>query len=230
MTTEGARMGLGSQKRGRQAAGADVSGTRERIMDFAYQEFADKGLSGARVDDIADLVKTSKRMIYYHFGSKEGLYQAVLERAYTGIRETEATIPADLISPEEALRLIVGTSFDYHSANPMFVRLVMNENIHRAEHLDVSARAANRKIIDTLTHILERGQSAGVFRRDIDPMQLHLTISALGFHFVSNQHTFARVFDLDMTSKGAIAARRKIAIDTVMRWVKVCPAWDDPVR
>lgn len=208
-----------------QPSNGDLGGTRERIMDVALREFADKGFSGARVDDIAHLVNTSKRMIYYHFKSKDDLYKAVLERAYEGIRETEAATGADQLSPEDALKLIVRTSFDYHCANPMFVRLVMNENILRAEHLDVAARKSNSKIIETLTKILKRGEDAGVFRSGIDPVQLHLTISGLGFHFVSNQHTFSQVFDLDMASPTAIAARRDIAIEVVMRWVKDCPSW-----
>lgn len=225
MTATTALKGSRANEMASQPSGSDVGGTRERIMDVALREFADKGLSGARVDDIANLVKTSKRMIYYHFSSKDGLYKAVLERAYEGIRATEAATGADMLSPEDALRLIVGTSFDYHNANPMFVRLVMNENIHRAEHLDVSTRKTNSKIIDTLTNILKRGQVAGVFRKDIDAVQLHLTISGQGFHFVSNQHTFGQVFDLDMSSPEGVAARREIAIDIVLRWVKVCPGW-----
>ena len=224
MATRRALKALGVGEMDSEPGSSDLGGTRERIMDVALREFADKGLSGARVDDIAALVKTSKRMIYYHFASKEGLYQAVLARAYQGIRETEAATRTDLLSPDEALRMIIGISFDYHCANPMFVRLVMNENIHRAEHLDASTRTSNRKIIDTLARILERGQETGTFRNDIDPMQLHLTISAMGFHFVSNQHTFARVFDFDMTSPQAVETRREIAIDIVMRWVKACPS------
>ncbi|MCR5879287.1 TetR family transcriptional regulator [Phenylobacterium sp. J367] len=200
-------------------AQVEALGTRERIMEVALKEFADKGLSGARVDDIADQVKTSKRMIYYHFGSKEGLYQAVLARAYEGIRQSEATVRTELLSPREALRTIVGVSFDYHNSHPMFVRLVMNENIHYAEHLDVATREANRGIIERLREILERGEQSGDFRAGLDARQLHLTISALGFHFVSNQHTFSKVFDWDMTSHEAVAARREIAIDTVLRWV-----------
>ena len=225
MAASGAVAALEARVMGSQPSTVELGGTRERIMDVALREFADKGLSGARVDDIAQLVNTSKRMIYYHFKSKDELYKAVLERAYEGIRETEASTGADQLSPEDALKLIVRTSFDYHSANPMFVRLVMNENIHRAEHLDIAARKSNSKIIDTLTKILKRGEEAGVFRSGVDPIQLHLTISGLGFHYVSNQHTFSQVFDFDMTSPEAIATRREIAVEVVMRWVRPCPGW-----
>lgn len=200
--------------------GTDERSSRERILDVALEEFADKGLSGARVDEIADRVQTSKRMIYYHFSGKEELYRAVLARAYEGVRSYEATMHAELLPPEEALRKIVGATFDHHVSNPAFVRLVMNENIHRARHLDLSIRTINNALIETLRQILERGARSGVFRSGIDPLQLRLTIAALSFHYVANRHTFSQGFGMDMTSPDAVAERRKITIDTVLAWVR----------
>jgi AcrR family transcriptional regulator len=198
-----------------------TSSSRDKILRVALHEFAAKGLSGARVDRIAAQARTSKRMLYYHFAGKEALYRAVLEKAYAGIRQAEAVIDVDHMEPVDALREIVGSSFDYHSSNEMFVRLVMNENIHRARHVPEAQVSENRKIIDTLTRILKRGQKAGQFRRGIDPRQLHLTISGLGFHFISNRPTFSRIFELDMSTPAALARRRAIAIDTVLRWCGV---------
>jgi len=197
-------------------------GSREKILEVALREFSGKGLSGARVDRIAALAKTSKNMIYYHFSGKEGLYREVMRNAYKGIRQNERTLEVATLEPEDALRAIVFLSFDYHSNNEMFVRLVMNENIHYAKHLKRTEdiKEDNRLIIETLEDILRRGQSIGIFRSDIDPTHLHLTISALGFHYVSNRYSFSKLFDLDMSSEKAVADRREAVADIVLNWCR----------
>jgi AcrR family transcriptional regulator len=198
-------------------------GSREKILRIALREFAAKGLSGARVDRIAALAKTSKRMLYYHFKNKEHLYRAVLDQAYAGIRAREADLDIERMDPIEALRAIVIRSFDYHCQSASFVRLVMNENIHHARHISTSMVEGNRTIIAILTRILERGAENGSFRRGIDPKHLHLTISGLGFHYVSNRYTFSHIFEMDMESPAAIAERREIAVDIVLRWCQEVP-------
>src|SRR5580658_165234 len=118
----------------------DPEATRRNILEIATEEFADNGFSGARVDDIAARTDTSKRMIYYYFGDKEGLFVAVIEQAYGRIRQIEANLKLDHLDPEQALRTLVGFTFDYHNANEGFIRLVMVENIHKGVHL---ARSSN---------------------------------------------------------------------------------------
>ena len=118
-----------------------------------------KGLSGSRVDEIAERTHTVKRMIYYYFGSKEGLYRAVLERAYEQIRSIESSLDLNALPPDEALRALVRTTFDYHNKHPEFVRLVMNENIHHGDHIGHLAgiKSRNRTVIAMLRTILDRG-------------------------------------------------------------------------
>lgn len=196
--------------------------TRENIIDVAMEEFSQKGLAGARIDEIAERTASSKRMIYYYFGGKDGLYRAVLERAYSRIRAQEQSSQFEDLPPEEALRAMVGHNFDYHYDHPEFVRLVMNENLHYAEHLQQieSMKERNRSVIDQLGAILERGRTAGVFRQGIDPVDLHLTISALSFYNVSNRHTVACNFGVDFTAPAMKARRREQIIQAVSRWVK----------
>jgi AcrR family transcriptional regulator len=203
----------------------DAEASRADILAAATREFSEKGLSGARVDSIADRTKINKRMIYYYFGSKEGLYRAVLERSYGHIRMSESAVELDSLAPEEALRQHVRHTFDYHNMHPDFVRLVMNENIHQAAHIGelASIRTRNRAVIKTMRSILDRGIASGVFRSDIDPVELHMSISALCFYNVSNRYTFAKIFDRDMTSSAAVAARREVVVDMIMRWVAATP-------
>jgi AcrR family transcriptional regulator len=195
--------------------------TREDILDVAYSEFAEKGLAGARIDEIAEKTATSKRMIYYHFGSKDGLYRAVLERAYDRIRTQEQAARFQDLPPDQALRAIIGHNFDYHFEHPEFVRVVMNENVHKGEHIATipDMKERNRSVIDSLRIILERGAREGLFRSGIDPVDVHMTISALSFYNVSNQFTFKHNFDVDLATPAARARRRVQIVECVLAWV-----------
>lgn len=216
--------GPGTSGRGRSEVGRtnDPEKTKRNILDVAREEFSSKGLSGARIDEIAARTQTSKRMIYYYFGSKEGLYIAVLEEAYRGIRGIEAQLDLEDLSPEEALRKLVAFTFEYESGNPDFIRLVMNENIHQGEYLKQSKaiRGLNVPAIDAIRKIYERGRAAKVFRPGLDPIDLHMSISALCFFNVANRHTFSTIFDHDMSSPAAQRRRRDTVVEMILRFVK----------
>jgi len=207
----------------------DAEATRAEILSVATEEFASKGLSGSRVDEIAERTRTVKRMIYYYFGSKEGLYRAVLENAYDHIRTIESDLDLDSLPPVEALRRLVQVTFDYHNKHPEFVRLVMNENIHKGAHIGhlSNIKERNRSVIATLRKLIDRGVRAGEFRSDLDPIELHMSISALSFYNVSNRYTFSTIFGRDMSSAKAAAARRDVVIDMIERW---CRPEDPPVK
>lgn len=200
----------------------DPERTMADIIEVATQEFSEKGLAGARIDDIAQAMQTSKRMIYYYFGSKEGLYVAVLEEAYRRIRQIETELHLEDLAPEDALRKLVGFTVDYQLANPDFIRLVMNENIHRGEFLAQSKtiQQLNVPVINAVRKVYERGVKAGVFRAGIDPVDLHMSISALSFFNVSNRHTFSLIFKRDLESPAAVVARRDSIIEMVVRFVR----------
>jgi AcrR family transcriptional regulator len=200
----------------------DPDRTTANILEVATAEFASKGLAGARIDEIAALTRTSKRMIYYYFGSKEGLYIRVLEEAYARIRRIEAELKLENLEPERALRTLVGFTFDYQLANPDFIRLVMNENIHRGEFLAQSRtiQELNVPVIHAVSQVYARGVKAGVFRPDVDPVDLHMSISALCFFNVSNRHTFSLIFKRDLESAAAIAARRESIVEMIVRHVR----------
>ena len=144
----------------------DPEGTRRDILRIATAAFADRGFAGARVDEIAELTQTTKRMIYYYFGSKEGLYLRVIEEAYRGIRDLERHLDVEDLDPADALRRLAETTFDHHTSHRDFVRLVQIENIHRAEHILRSEviHDLNTPAIDTLRAVMRRGIAEGVFR------------------------------------------------------------------
>lgn len=203
----------------------DPERTMANILEVATREFGEKGLAGARIDAIADATHTSKRMIYYYFGSKEGLYLAVLEEAYRRMRAQEAALHLEDLPPEEALRRLVAYTFDHHRSNEPFIRLVMSENIHRGQYLARSRviQELNVPAITAVRALYERGVAQGVFRPGIDPLDLHASISALAFFSVSNRHTFDLIFKRDSTDPEAVRRRRDEVVEMVVRYVRADP-------
>ncbi len=199
----------------------DPERTMAGILAVATKEFADKGLTGARIDAIADATHTSKRMIYYYYGSKEGLYLAVLEDAYRRVRATEADLHLADLTPQDALKALVGFTFDHHHSNQDFIRLVMSENIQRGEYLVQSKliQELNASVIQSIEALYKRGVKAGVFRKGLDPIDIHASISALTFFNVSNRYTFDLIFQRDGQNAKALAERRQSVVDMVFRFV-----------
>lgn len=199
----------------------DIARTRADILAAALIEFAEKGLSGARVDEIAARTRTTKPAIYYHFGNKEGLYTAVLEAAYGGIRDMERGLALDMADPVRSMRRLVEASFDYHAANPDWVRLVCVENIHGGRHIAgrQEFERRNAPILTVVNDLLEAGVARGVFRRGVDPVDLHWMISSLCFYRVSNRHTWAVNFGIDMLDAAHATAQRTMAVEAVLRFL-----------
>ena len=198
--------------------GRDADRTRAEILDVATAVFADQGYSGARVDEIAARTSTTKRMLYYYFGSKEGLYLAVLERAYAGIRALESRLDVEHLPPVEAIRQLAELTFDHHESHPDFIRLVSIENIHRAEHLRTSPvlEELSGPALQVLTGILERGRAEGLFRDDVDALDVHMVISAFCVFRIANRHTWSAIFGRDMLDPARRAHHRALLGDLVL--------------
>ncbi len=196
--------------------------TMAEILAVATEEIANKGLAGARIDEIAERTRTSKRMIYYYFDSKEGLYVAVLEAAYSRLREIESGLHLDDLAPEAALRRLVEFTFDHHAGNEDYIRIVMGENINRAEYLAISKsiQGLNVPALQSINQLYERGVAQGIFREGLAAIDIHATISALSFFNVSNRFTFGTIFKLDLRDKAVAAKRREQIVETVLRFVR----------
>lgn len=192
------------------------------IIEVAMAEFAEKGLAGARIDEIAAATQTSKRMIYYYFGSKEGLYLAVLEESYRQMRETESKQHLEDLEPEAALRKLVEFTFDHHVSSENYIRVVMSENMNRGQYLAQSQtiQQLNVPAISAIRKLYERGVASGVFRPGLNAIDIHESISALAFFNVSNRHTFGLIFKRDMSAPKIAAARRAAITEMVVRYVR----------
>jgi AcrR family transcriptional regulator len=199
-------------------SGGRASRTQADILEVARAEFAANGFAGARVDEIAARTRTTKRMLYYYFGSKEGLYLAVLEGAYAQIRKVERDIRVDDLSPIDALRTIAVATYDHHTTHEEFIKLVSIENIHRAEHLRQSEAILRENVtgVTLLEEVIERGVDAGLFRDDVDAIDVHMMISAYAFFHVANRHTFAALFNRDMLEPALQPAHRELMGDMIV--------------
>jgi AcrR family transcriptional regulator len=202
--------------------GRDAAATRQDILGAAMVEFSRKGLGGARVDAIALRAKANKRMIYHYFGSKEKLFTAVLEEAYGHIRSAELELPLAELAPEEALERLVRFTWDYYLAHPGFISLVNSANLHKARHVRGSERfrASGPPFVDLVKSILDRGVAAGVFRAGIDPVQLNITIAAIGYYYLTNRFTSGILFERDFMTEDRLTERFAFNLDTVMRLVR----------
>jgi AcrR family transcriptional regulator len=203
----------------------DAERTRGELLAVATEVFAESGYSGARVDEIAERTRTTKRMIYYYFGGKEQLYLAVLENAYRGIREAEQKLRVDHVDPVVAIRRLAELTFDHHIAHDAFIRLVSIENIHRGEFIAKleSLREISAPATSVLDEILRAGRADGKFRDDVDALDVHIVISAYCVFQVANRYTFGFLFGVDFTETSQRAHLRRMIGDVVVGWLTAAP-------
>jgi AcrR family transcriptional regulator len=199
----------------------DPERTRSELLAVASTVFARNGYSGGRVDEIAELTRTTKRMIYYYFGGKEQLYLAVLEQAYQGIRDAEQRVDVTGLDSVDAVRRLAELTYDYHRGHQDFIRLVSIENIHRGEFIRQidSLRSRARPALSLLDRLLADGRHAGVFRTDVDSVDVHLVISSYCVFQVANQHTFGYLFDRDLLAPESRDHFRSMIGDVVVGWL-----------
>lgn len=200
-------------------ASRDADRTRASILKAATEEFAAHGLGGARVDAIAQRAKTNKRMLYYYYHDKEGLYLAVLEAAYEHIRGEEQKLNLRDLSPEDGMRELCAFTWRYFVAHPEFMSLLNTENLHRARYLkrSIKVRALHSPLVDMLSELLARGVRHRVFRSGVDPVQLYISIAALGYFYLGNGYTLSTIFGCDLLSPRARAQRLAHVSELVLR-------------
>jgi AcrR family transcriptional regulator len=200
----------------------DSERTRAAILAAATHEFARHGLGGARVDRIAARARTNKRMLYYYFGSKDALFLTVLENTYAGIRNAEKSLSMLDVPPAEGIRRLIHFTWDYYVAHPEFLTLLNSENLHRAAHLRRSrdVRAMNSPLIETLRVVLARGRAAQAFRGGVDPLQLYVSIAALSYFYLGNNHTLSAVFGRDLATPESRAERLAHMTDVILGYLR----------
>jgi AcrR family transcriptional regulator len=201
--------------------GRDADRSRDAILAAARDEFAEHGLGGARVERIAERAALNKRLIYYYFENKDSLFSAVLEDTYLNIREAEKRLHLTDLTPADAVRKLTEFTWTYYLEHPEFLTLLNSENLHRARHLDGSARVRelNSPLIQTLAEVLERGRRDGSFRGGVDPVQLYISIAGLSYFYLSNNHTLSAIFGRNLMSPKARSERLSHICDVILGYV-----------
>jgi AcrR family transcriptional regulator len=199
----------------------DADRSQRDILQAALGEFAAHGLGGARMDRIAERAGVNKRLIYYYFESKEGLFLSVLEAAYESIRGEEQQLNLTQVDPIEAIRRLIAFTWNYYIAHPEFLTLLNSENLHRARHLKTSAkvRSMHSPLVQTIADVLERGRNAGLFRAGVDPVQLYISIAGLSYFYLGNSHTLSTIFGRDLLGAKAQVERLSHMTDLVLGYL-----------
>jgi AcrR family transcriptional regulator len=200
----------------------DADATRKRILLAAKREFARLGFGGARIDTIAERAKANKRMIYHYFDSKEALFTAVLEDAYLDIRAAERKLELNKMEPKAAIDALVTFTWRYYLNNPEFLTLVNSENLHKARHIKISnaIKHDHPSFVNVVQGIIDRGVASGVFRSNIDAVQLNITLAAINYYYLTNKYTGSIIFDRDLMDPKRLEERLAFNIDTTQRLMR----------
>ena len=198
-----------------------AAATRESILRAATKVFAKSGFAGGRIEQISKAAKSYDRMIYYYFGSKEGLFIAVLEEMYRRFNEAEAKLVLDTTRPVEALTDVIRFMWSYYQRNPEFITLLNTENLHRGKHIAKSQRARefSSPAVDVLGQVLISGAQQQLFRTDLAARDVYLMIAAMGYFYVSNRFTLSAFLGEQLETPAALAHWEAFLIDSVMRTV-----------
>ena len=196
----------------------DPAATRAKLLTAARREFAQNGLAGARVDEIAARAGVNKQLVYHYFGDKDSLYLAVLEWVYEEIRAQERKLNLEGLPPEQAIKKLIESSFDHLAAHPDFIVLLNDENRGGARHVRGSRKleAMHSPLVSLVSTILGQGVKAGIFRKGINPVHLYISIAGLSYFYFSNTPTLSAICGKDRSSRAARQARRRHVVDLVM--------------
>jgi AcrR family transcriptional regulator len=196
----------------------DPDRTRQRILGAALEEFSRYGLGGARVDRIAERARANKRMLYYYFGDKDGLFLAALEDRYAHIRSAERSLQLEHLDPRNAVKRLVEFTWNYFLEHPEFMTLLNSENLHKGRHVKKSqhVQQMHSPLVETLRTVLRKGEEQGLFRKGVDPVHLYISIAGEIYFYLSNRYTLSRIFDRDLMAPRALQARARHISDMIL--------------
>ena len=199
----------------------DPEKSRANILQAARTEFARSGLGGARVDQIAKMAGINKRMLYHYFGNKDDLFCAVLEANYAHKRDSEKALELEQEEPVEAIRKLIALTWDYYLQYPEFLTLLNSANLHQAKHLKKSTeiRKMHTPFVSMIKGVLDKGVSQKIFKKNVDPAQLYISIAGLSYFYLSNQYTLSAIFGRNLLAPAARKERLAHMTDVVLSYL-----------
>lgn len=195
--------------------------TRDGILHAAIKVFARHGYDGGRIEQISKAAKSYDRMIYYYFGSKEGLFVEVLEEIYRRFNEAEAKLELDLAEPVVALKSVIHFVWTYYQTHPEFITLLNTENLHKGRHISRSLRAReySSPAIGLVEKVLESGSASGSFRDDLRARDVYLMIVGMCYFYLSNRHTLSVFLGEELEAASELARWEQFITESVLRVV-----------
>ena len=200
----------------------DPERTSAAILAAATAEFSDNGYGGARIDAIAARAGVNKRMLYHYFGDKDALYERVLQEIYKGIRSAEQKLELGDRDPVDGMRDLAHFTWRYFLDHPEFLSLLATENMNKARVLKkaVWASRVNSPLVGVLDDLLSRGAKSGVFRPDMDPVDVYVTMTGIGWFALCNRYTLSVSFNRDLLDRRHLARWGDHMADVVLAWLK----------
>lgn len=207
-------------RRGRPPAVAEPGqiDARASILAAATREFSQKGFDGGRMDDIAKAASVSKNSLYYHFGSKDELFLAVLEEVYTTIRGRHNEVSLRGLPPDEAMRKLVRHTASIWIEYPEFGRLLASENLQEARHMRQSRAILTmyNPLVENIRLLLAAGVAEGVFRDDVNPIDLYISVAALSAYYIAHHHSFDALFHENLMAPARLEERISHAEEMIL--------------
>lgn len=190
--------------------------TKQKILQAAEEEFAEKGLYGTRVDEIATRAGVNKRMMYVYFGNKEDLYSMILKIVYSRLSEYEQSIKGI-----NAIEILILKYFNFLAENPNFVKLTLWENLNDAKYFKSSGAAeAVKSMIATFADVLSEKKKDGIIGEETDCMRLAETMNAMCLSAYSDMYNMSCLLEKDLTTEAEIKKQAEYICRIITAYVK----------
>jgi TetR/AcrR family transcriptional regulator len=200
----------------------DSVATKTIILKHALREFADKGFDGARIERIVKAAGINVSLAYQYFGSKSGLFIAVMEQAYGTMRANHRDIDIRDLAPEEAMQTLVRSTFRIFVNYPEIIGLLNSENVHRAAHIAKSPyiKGLYNPLLDTIGMLVAKGAREGIFRNDVDPQDLFISMTGMGYFYLSNKYTLSVILGRDLKHPDALQRHENHIVSVVLGYLR----------
>jgi len=192
--------------------------SRAAILEAAVREFADHGIAGARTDAIAREARVNKALLYYYFKDKEELYGAVMEQAFSGLKNTVFQVLDSDLRPREKILAYAGAYFDFIASNAMYPRLMQREMMRAREgdspHIDKMVKTYIRPIFLRVSELLQQGIAEHEFR-PVNPGQFVPSMIAIIVFYFTNASMMHKIVGFNPLTPERIAERRASVLDFI---------------
>src|ERR1700752_1302025 len=203
---------------GRMGTRGQPEESRAAILKAAAREFAQHGIAGARTDAIAREARVNKALLYYYFKDKETLYGAVLDNAFSGLKETVLRVLDGNAAPRDKILAYVGAYFDFIASNQLYPRLMQREMMRaregQSQHIDKVIKEYIQPIFVRVSDLMRTGIAEGEFR-PVNPAHFVPSMVAMIVFYFSSAPVMQKIVGFNPLTPERIAERRAAVLDFI---------------